>query len=369
MKKIIGQPNLLKRMNSEEIESIIAEKGPISKPELSKLSGLSLPTVNKLVLALENEEKVKAVGLMGQGAGRKATVYVSNNQSGNYLIMYYQNDNFICSITDMSGEEQHRYEQKFTPDKNNVVETLFEIVNLGFSHCESEVKAIGVGVPGVVKEDGVITNIPNIPELEGINLKALFEEHYKIPTFVENDIKLTAVGYYHSNCKDKYKDMIYVYIGKGLGSGIIINKKLHKGPSSFAGEFGYMLMASGISEEGSGLKRTNLEEQIISYEQKKQTTFDEDEIKVIDKKMSQLIMTSVINMICILNPEVVVIGGEIMNETIFSNVEKNIAEYISEDNRPVMKYDMACTSGIEGAKNMCISNISSSFRVVRESGV
>jgi len=365
LKKIIGQPQLLKRVNAGEIESIIKDKGPISKPALAKITGLSLPTVNKVVSALEVEQKVKAVGLMGEGAGRRANVYVANQQAGHYLIIYYQNGSFICSVTDLAGEEKYHDRKEYNLKKDKVLKALFTIIEDMMQQCEHEVKAIGIGVPGVVKKSNILTNIPNIPKLEGINLKAIMEEKFEVPTFVENDIKLTAVGYYHSHYKKKYSDMIYLYVGNGLGSGIIINKKLHKGPMSFAGEFGYMLM--DITDKH--LSKLNLEERIQQLENRKKQATLYEEKKSIEEEICQLVTTAVINIVCILNPEVVVLGGESIHAAMYKEISNRILDYISYDNLPKVTYDPDCLSGIEGTKNMCISHISTSLKIIKEKGV
>lgn len=368
MSKIIGQPQLLKKVNATEIERIIREKGPISKPALSKVTGLSLPTVNKVVSALEVDEKVKAVGLMGKGAGRRANVYVANQKAGHYLIIYYQSGDFICSITDLAGEENCNYRREHTPKKNSALKTLFAIIDDMLAHCENEVKAIGIGVPGVVKMSNVLTNIPSIPELDGANLKQILEDKYEIPTYIENDIKLTAVGYYHNHYKKKFSDMIYLYVGSGLGSGIIINKKLHKGPTSFAGEFGYMLMNTSKFKETDELK-LNLEERILELESRKKVTLSDEERRIIEDEICRLVTTAVINIVCILNPEVVVLGGESINEQIAHEIGNKILDYISYDNLPQVIYDPDCLSGIDGTKNMCISHVSSGLKVIKENGV
>jgi len=134
METIIGQPQVLKKINIEQLESLIYEKGPLSKPELARLSGLSLPTVNKLVRQLEEEGKVKSIGLMGSGAGRKANVYVANEQLGNYIILYYQNNTIICCLADITGEiiEQSKVDigtnVVFDPHKS-VPNMILEMIN------------------------------------------------------------------------------------------------------------------------------------------------------------------------------------------------------------------------------------------------
>lgn len=75
---MVGQPKLLKQVNEDIIKDLIYEKGSISKPELAQLTKLSLPTVNKIVDALEEQEIIRQEGMIGSTSGRKAKVYVPN---------------------------------------------------------------------------------------------------------------------------------------------------------------------------------------------------------------------------------------------------------------------------------------------------
>ncbi|MDR2111249.1 MAG: MarR family transcriptional regulator, partial [Spirochaetaceae bacterium] len=82
MDELIGKPQVLKKVNSSVIEQLIYEHGPLSKPELAKLTSLSLPTVSKLVDALEKKSRLSQAGHTSGGAGRKAALYETNRNAG-----------------------------------------------------------------------------------------------------------------------------------------------------------------------------------------------------------------------------------------------------------------------------------------------
>lgn len=359
MKRIIGQPQFLKEINVEQLEKLIYENGPISKPELAVKTGLSLPTVNKLVGVLEAENKIRSIGLMGTGAGRKASVYVANEQSGCYVIYYYKNKKFIGCIANMLGEITHTSHEPY--EASSTLDTLAFITagieNL-MKETVSQVKAIGIGVPGAVKSDHQITSISSLPQLEGVKLKEHLEAHFSIPTFVENDVKLTTLGYYHQHLKDKYADAVYLFLGQGLGSGLIVNGKLLKGTTHFAGEIGYMPVLEDMNGDHAIPRGGSLEYHIQKAIQAERT---EDVVALIGQAMA--------NLICTLNPEVLVMGGEHVTPAVIHGVNDVIARYIPADDRPTLLHDETGKSGIEGAINLCISSISSSIQIVRGKGV
>lgn len=371
IKKIIGQPRFIKEVNIDIIEGIIAEKGPISKPEIAKITSLSLPTVNKAVDALQEENRVKVSGVFNTGVGRRAQLYTVNENSGCILALYFMNDNYICSVVNAIGEIVYKCTMPVdTSSKASAIESTCKAIDELSVHTGNRVKAIGIGVPGVVKSDNIISNIPSITSWEGINLKEIIEGKYKTDVFVENDVKLTTVGFYHDELKQKYDNMIYIYMGKGIGSGVIINKKLYKGYKSFAGELGYMIIERPLKKDSQYIKTRGLFEQKVSLllQGLNRTEASEDK-RELKGKLSELLSFSISNIICILNPEVVVVSGEAVDEQFVSDLEFKVGALVDKESMPVFMNNECNTTGISGIVNMCISNISSRYQLVKEKGV
>jgi glucokinase len=101
------------------------------------------------------------------------------------------------------------------------------------------VTSIGIGVPGLVDiEEGLVFDVVNIPSWKEIALRKWMEERYHLPVSINNDANCFALGeFYFGKGKDCHS-MIGLTIGTGLGSGLILNKKLYGGKNCGAGEFG-----------------------------------------------------------------------------------------------------------------------------------
>lgn len=118
-------------------------------------------------------------------------------------------------------------------------EVLDDVFALTDSVINNDVKAIGIGVPGVVDvEDGIVYDVIYIPSWKKVHLKKHMEERYQIPVFVNNDANCFALGEYYFGKGNGYNSMIGLAVGTGVGAGIIINKKLYAGSNCGAGEFG-----------------------------------------------------------------------------------------------------------------------------------
>ena len=108
-----------------------------------------------------------------------------------------------------------------------------------------EVAYIGMGVPGVVDvKRGMIVKTVNIP-IRNVPVAELIHRVWEIPVFLGNDADCAALGeFYHFEKKD-IESLILVTLGTGVGTGLIFNGKIHCGINGCAGEGGHMVIVSG----------------------------------------------------------------------------------------------------------------------------
>ncbi|HYC29338.1 MAG TPA: ROK family protein, partial [Chitinophagaceae bacterium] len=118
-------------------------------------------------------------------------------------------------------------------------QVMEEVFNFTDRLVSSSVTAIGIGVPGLAT-DGVVYDVVNIPAWKRVPLQSLMQERYQLPVLVNNDANCFALGEFYFGKGRGYGSMLGLTIGTGLGSGIIINKKLYAGNNCGAGEFGMM---------------------------------------------------------------------------------------------------------------------------------
>ena len=130
--------------------------------------------------------------------------------------------------------------ESFPTNKNgDAISILDDIYRLIDHFSNEKISAIGVGVPSVVNvEKGIVYDVQNIPSWKEVHLKDLLKKKFKIPVYINNDANCFVCGEKYFGKAKKYKNVLGLIIGTGLGAGIIINEELYAGKNCGAGEFG-----------------------------------------------------------------------------------------------------------------------------------
>lgn len=127
--------------------------------------------------------------------------------------------------------------------KVNYARTLTSIVNelIETSRVpESSVKAVCIGIPGSVNPfTGKIGIAPNL-NIRNYNIKLALQKHLPYPVLIENDVNLAALGIKNFGTGKRYNNILVVFIGTGIGGGLIFNGSLYRGANNFAGEIGHI---------------------------------------------------------------------------------------------------------------------------------
>jgi Transcriptional regulator/sugar kinase len=372
MREHIGKPQVLKEVNSSLIQQLIYEQGPISKPAIAQTSGLSLPTVNKIVDDLEQEGLILGTGLTEKGAGRKAMLYEANKNAGCLIALYYQRGHLRSRIADITG--QTLYEEIFPLDTGSAIlalDSVFKAVDTLVFKAPSDVKAIGVGVPGAVMSNGQLLGIPKIEVWEDFNLAQALADRYDLDICVENDVNLAAVGYYHTQLSNRFDNIVYIYTGNGMGSGIILNKKLYRGSSSFSGEIGFMaplvdVPANRDYTASGGYLECMMMQQYIGVDAN--GLWKEVEPEQRDR-LANIFSAAAANYIAILNPDAIVFGGELFNPDLVEIIKQKMSSYTPKSSMPEIIYDGCDHTGVDGLLLSCRGQIITNTQLISDSGV
>ncbi len=109
----------------------------------------------------------------------------------------------------------------------------------------SDITALGMGVPGMIDtEDGAVVKSGNLG-LRNFKIRKRVEERLSLPVRVSNDANLAALGEMRYGFGGKYKNVVFITLGTGVGSGIIIDGKLYEGNRGAGAELGHVVVKMG----------------------------------------------------------------------------------------------------------------------------
>jgi len=102
------------------------------------------------------------------------------------------------------------------------------------------VRGVGIGVAGWVRPaDGAVVKAPNLG-WEEVPLRRLLEKELQLPVLPMNDLSAIAYGEWTMGAARGAEDALVVFVGTGVGSGLILGGRLHEGAGGFAGEIGHI---------------------------------------------------------------------------------------------------------------------------------
>ncbi|WP_028563808.1 ROK family transcriptional regulator [Paenibacillus pinihumi] len=243
MRKKTGDTALIKQINTAVVLEAVIKQAPLSRAAISERTGLNKATVSSLVQDLIDRDLVIEIGTGESSGGRKPVMLLFNSKAG-YALGIDLGVNYIRGVlTDLNGEIITEAEKNLdATELEQVLGVLYaSIEDLIASAPESPygVVGIGMGVPGIVDDTGNILFAPNL-EWNQVGLGKLLKERYNLPVVIDNEANAGAKGEQRYGAGRGIAHQIYVSVGIGIGTGIILNKELYKGASGFSGELGHL---------------------------------------------------------------------------------------------------------------------------------
>lgn len=159
-------------------------------------------------------------------------------------------------------------------DSETIVDKIIGTIKKVLAQSEipaSEISSIGIGAAGQVdRKNGILMAAPNL-NCYDLKLKDIVEEEFKIPVYVGNDVEVATIGEIMFGNGVGYKNLVCIFVGTGVGSGIVCNGRVHSGASGTAGEIGHIIVDTGGRLCGCGgngcleayASRTAIEKRIV----------------------------------------------------------------------------------------------------------
>ena len=335
-----GTFQLMKSVNKSTILNKIRLSEPLSRAQIAQETGITPPTVSSIVKELIAENLVEESILGESRGGRKPTMLLIK-RNGHYVIGIDAGSNSIKGVaTDLVGTILAETEIQILPhiSKEYFLQTLKEVVRSIFTGIEDKEKILGIGIAmhGVVDVSSGISLYSSNSGLRDIPIKEELEKEFNVLVMVENNSRAMALGEYWFGDHEEVDSFVTINIGRGVGSGIVDNGRLFYGAQDIAGEMGHMVIDLNgrlCSCGNKGCFETFVTGEAIvrrAKEQIKEAPYDlkaedvyayakENKIEYLNvlEETGQLIGIGVVNLIHMLNPNKIVLGGGVLNSAEF----------------------------------------------------
>lgn len=211
------------------------------------------------------------------------------------------------------------------------------------------IKGVGVAVAGTVRyPEGTVVFAPNLP-FWNTPLRSMLSDVLKMPVMVDNDANLAALGENRFGAGRGVANMVMLTVGTGIGGGIIIDGQLYRGRDGSAGEFGHMVIDRNGPLCGCG--NHGCLEAIAAGPAIEAANGSQDEA---ERAAGTAIGIGLANIINTLNPELIVLGGGVIEDRkeivgIAEAAALSCALSPSRDNVKIVPAALGNQAGLAGA--------------------
>lgn len=324
--KATGDLAMIKKINTAIVLEAVLKHAPLSRAQISERTGLNKATVSSLVQDLIDASLIVETGPGESSGGRKPVILLFNAQAG-FAVGIDLGVNYIRGVlTDLEGTVVAEREQAIaTKDEEAVVRQLEDCIDSLRSQipaCPYGLVGIGVGVPGVVDDEGAILFAPNLGWRD-MPLERRLSDRFGVPVTIDNEANAGAQGEQKYGAGRGIAHQIYVSVGIGIGTGIILHKDLYKGASGFSGELGHLSIERGgkpcrcgnqgcwelyasenaLLEQASSLGYADLDALLRAADA------GDADVRRLFRGIGESLGIGIANIVNVFNPEAVIIGN------------------------------------------------------------
>lgn len=388
-----GRPLVEDRVQAEIMARVRAEAGPISRARLVEALNASRGKISSEVARLIEKGLLAESGLAASEGGRRSSLLVIPPSAGLIAAVDVGATSIDVALTTLGSElVAHRGEPADVREGPIAVLDRVKILLSELLHEQaaspSEVLAIGVGVPGPVEQaSGLLTVPPIMPGWDRFPIRDAFAGEYAGPVFVDNDVNVMALGEHWGGVARGVVDVIFVKIGTGIGSGIIVGGRLHRGAQGSAGDFGHICVDpdgplcscgnTGCLEAMAAAPAIVLQAERCAREDESPTLMallhEKGELTMeevgeaarrgdycaltIIRRSGRLIGQTLASAVNVLNPSMIVIGGGVsrVGNALLAEVRSAVYQRslpLATRNLPIVMSELDDVAGVVGASVM-----------------
>src|SRR4051812_2232988 len=245
-----GSLEALRELNRLRVIDALRQRGTASRSDIARHTGLSRTTVTTLVsdLAAKGLVVEQPFGET-QGRGRPPTLLRLDPSVGAVVGIHFDHRLLRVAVADLSSTVLAERTEDLDVDHAattalDAAAVLVEAVLDEAGVERSRIVGAGVALAGPVDRDGTVGSTVILPGWEGLNAVDELTRRLDLQVAVDNDANLGALAEVSFGAGRGLSDVIYVMVASGVGAGIVLDGKLHRGVTGLAGELGHVSVRS-----------------------------------------------------------------------------------------------------------------------------
>jgi len=333
-----GNRDLIRAINRSLVLNTIKALGPIGRADVARQTKLSPATVTAITAELIDDNLVKEISL-GASSGGRPPILLAINPKGGYVIgIKLRDDSAVCALTDLEATILAKSSISLSGhEPEQVVADLADMIeHLMTDHQakKSSLLGVGVGLGGIVDvEQGILRQSPIYGDRwSEVPLRDMLARKANAPVYIENDVNTLTLTEKWFGSGQGLDNFLTVTVGRGIGMGIVLNGQFYRGQGGGAGELGHTvidplgpLCACGkhgcleayIGDPGlvrmanEAFARSELPEPVGDVEALLALAESGNPVaREIYAFAGRILGQAIANLINILNPQRIIIGGE-----------------------------------------------------------
>lgn len=237
---------VMKELNVDLVRRTLRTLGEATRQQLAEATGLSTVTVATILDQLVSQDEAHEGPLVPSAGGRPAQVYRFHPGHSHSVLVFTRElagaDRLFVRVVDLYGRPVAGHDQALGDRWPEALESTLDRV----WETQPRIRALGFALPGTAR-DGVITS-SDYPGLVGFPLVEHFRNRYRVPVCLENDVNAAAMGFARRH--GTKGTLVYLYFPEKYppGAGMVIDGRLHRGRSGWAGEVAHLPLDIGWTD-------------------------------------------------------------------------------------------------------------------------
>ncbi len=326
----------IRKMNSRLLFDLFRQHRRLTRTDVAGYLNMTVPSVLKVTQQLLDNHVVQEIGEIDTALGRKPKQFEFNPDFLNAIGVSFEGVSLSMGLVNVDGEIRlaTRTQLRGGIDEDFARSVINGVERIKRQSRPGALSGVGIAIPGIVNPAAsIIEFAPLIGIKEPLDVSAVVKRisnQLGLQVILENDVNMYAKGETYARGLGQEDDLLCITLGTGIGCGIILDGKLHRGRNNLCGEMGYFV--NGADYVTHRDRQGYLESQINIKTLEERFSFDAGEGSYPPEMIpyiSSVLSPHIANITTLLDIRTVVLGGmvadlcgEALTETVSSDVNR-----------------------------------------------